>query len=170
MTCGAEFTALLLKHVDALTADRMNTALKEILADARVLVATTTEIDKVPEGIRGLFTHEIEMTAPDEGEREGILRSIIDDAGIRLSPDADLGNVAVKTAALVAGDLVDVVDRALVSKRNRIETLAAAATKASPSTEKVTTRDIELAGGHFSNSLMKADFDGRCGCSAEELC
>jgi peroxin-6 len=158
-TCGAEFTALLVKHVGALTADRMNTALKEILADSRVLVATTTEIDKVPEGIRGLFTHEIEMTAPDEGEREGILRGIIDDAGIKLSPEVELGNVAVKTAALVAGDLVDVVDRALVAKRNRIEELASSATKALSSSEKITTRDIELAGGHFSNSLTKADLD-----------
>jgi peroxin-6 len=138
----------------------MNTALKEILADSRVLVATTTEIDKVPEGIRGLFTHEIEMMAPDEGERQGILRGIIDDAGIRLSPEVDLGNVAVKTAALVAGDLVDVVDRALVAKRNRVEELALSATKASSSLHKVTTRDIELAGGHFSNSLTKGDFDG----------
>ncbi|KAL1644583.1 peroxisomal assembly protein [Didymella pomorum] len=160
LTCGAEYTALLIKHVDALTADRMNTALKEILADSRVLIATTTEIDKVPEGIRGLFTHELEMTAPDEGEREGILRSIIDDAGIRLSPDVDLGNIAVKTAALVAGDLVDVVDRAVVAKRTRIEELAATASKASSSGEIVTARDIELAGGHFSNSLTKADLDG----------
>lgn len=159
-TCGAEFTALLIKHVDALNADRMNTALKEILAESRVLVATTTEIDKVPEGIRGLFTHEIDMTAPDEGEREGILRSIIEDAGIRLSPEADLGNVAIKTAALVAGDLVDVVNRALVAKRNRLEALAATASQSSPSSENVTIKDIELAGGHFSNSLTKADLDG----------
>ncbi|KAJ4382994.1 peroxisomal assembly protein [Didymella sp. IMI 355093] len=160
LTCGAEFTALLIKHVDALTADRMNAALKEILSDSRVLIATTTEIDKVPEGIRGLFTHELDMTAPDEGEREGILRSIIDDAGIRLSPDVDLGNIAVKTAALVAGDLVDVVDRAVVAKRTRIEELAATASKASLTGEVVTARDIELAGGHFSNSLTKADLDG----------
>ncbi|KAF1946215.1 AAA-domain-containing protein [Clathrospora elynae] len=160
LTCGAEFTALLIKHVDALNADRMITALKEILADSRVLIATTTEIDKVPDGIRGLFTHEIEMTAPDEGEREGILRSIIDDIGIRLSPEADLGNVAVKTAALVAGDLVDVVDRALVAKQNRLEALATSASKSLTSSETVTTRDIELAGGHFSNSLTKADLDG----------
>lgn len=160
LTCGAEFTALLVKHIDALNADRMNTALKEILADSRVLIATTTEIDKVPEGIRGLFTHEIEMSAPDEGEREGILRGIVDDAGIRLSPDVDLGNVAVKTAALVAGDLVDVVDRALVAKRTRIEALAQSASKDHPSGSTVTLRDIELAGGHFSNSLTKADLDG----------
>ncbi|KAF1949431.1 AAA-domain-containing protein [Byssothecium circinans] len=160
LTCGAEFTALLVRHVDALNADRMNTALKEILADSRVLVATTTDIDKVPEGIRGLFTHEIEMSAPDEGERQGILRSIIEDSGIRLSPDVDLSSVAVKTAALVAGDLVDVVDRALVAKRNRIEALAKTASQDASPTEAVTTRDIELAGGYFSNSLTKADFDG----------
>ncbi|KAF2132615.1 AAA-domain-containing protein [Dothidotthia symphoricarpi CBS 119687] len=160
LTCGAEFTALLLKHVDALNADRMITALKEILADSRVLIATTTEIDKVPEGIRGLFTHEIEMMAPDEGEREGILRSVIEDTGIRLSPDVELGNVAIKTAALVAGDLVDVVDRALVAKSNRLEALAVSASKSLASSEKITTRDIELAGGHFSNSLTKADLDG----------
>ncbi|KAJ4287336.1 peroxisomal assembly protein [Kalmusia sp. IMI 367209] len=160
LTCGAEFTALLIKHIDALNADRMNTALKEILADSRVLVATTTEIDKVPEGIRGLFTHEIEMSAPDEGEREGILRGIVEDAGIRLSPDVDLSNVAVKTAALVAGDLVDVVDRALVAKRSRIEAFAKEASREQSSGAAVTLRDIELAGGHFSNSLTKADFDG----------
>ncbi|KAF2786353.1 AAA-domain-containing protein [Melanomma pulvis-pyrius CBS 109.77] len=159
-SCGAEFTALLVKHIDALNADRMNTALKEVLADSRVLIATTTEVDKISEGIRGLFTHEIEMTAPDEGEREGILRGIIDDAGIRLSPEVELANVAVKTAALVAGDLVDVVDRAIVAKRNRLEALASSASKASPGLESVTTRDIELAGGHFSNSLTKADLDG----------
>ena len=160
LTCGAEFTALLIKHIDALNADRMNAALKEILADSRVLIATTTEIDKVPEGIRGLFTHEIEMMAPDEGEREGILRSIIEDAGIRLSPEADLGNVAVKTAALVAGDLVDVVDRALAAKQNRLEALAASASGSSSALDQITIRDIELAGGHFSNSLVKADLDG----------
>ncbi|KAF2874928.1 peroxisomal biogenesis factor 6 [Massariosphaeria phaeospora] len=159
LTCGAEFTALLVKHVDVLNADRMNTALKEILADSRVLIATTTDIDKISEGMRGLFSHEIEMSAPDEDEREGILRSFIDDAGIRLSPEVDLANVAVKTAALVAGDLVDVVDRAIVAKRNRLEDLALFASKTSASLDAVTTRDIELAGGHYSNSLTKADFD-----------
>lgn len=159
LTCGAEFTALLIKHIDALSADRMNAALKEILADSRVLIATTTEVDKVPEGIRGIFTHEIAMSAPDEGEREGILRSIVEDAGIRLSPDVDLANVAVKTAALVAGDLVDVVDRAMVAKRTRIEALAKSASKTSSSDSPVTTKDVELAGGYASNSLTKSDLD-----------
>ena len=159
LTCGAEYTALLLKHVEALNADRMTTALKEVLADSRVLIATTTEVDKVPEGIRGLFTHELEMTAPDEKEREGILRGIVEDTGIRLSPDVELSNIAVKSAALVAGDLVDVVDRAIVAKRTRLELLAQTATKLSSSSDLVTIKDIELAGGPSSNSLTKGDFD-----------
>ncbi|KAF2498943.1 peroxisomal biogenesis factor 6 [Lophium mytilinum] len=158
-TCGAEYTTLLLKHVEALNADRMTTALKEVLADSRVLIATTTEIDKVPEGIRGLFTHELEMSAPDEGEREGILRGVVENSGIRLSPDVELSSVAIKTAALVAGDLVDVVDRALVAKQTRLESLAELSTKTLLLPYSVTVKDIELAGGPASTSLAKVDLD-----------
>ncbi|KAK5150600.1 hypothetical protein LTR04_006781, partial [Oleoguttula sp. CCFEE 6159] len=157
LTCGAEFTALLIRHVEAFNADRMTTALKEVLADSRVLIATTTEVDKIPDGIRGLFTHELEVSAPDEGEREGVVRGIIEDAGIRLASDVDLSAVAVKTAALVAGDLVDVVDRAIVAKRERLEKLAATATKQRG--DVVTVKDIHLAGGPSSASLIKADLD-----------
>jgi peroxin-6 len=156
LTCGAENTALVIRHIEALTAERMISALKEILADARVIIATTTEVDKIPDGVRSMFTHELEMGAPDEGEREGILRSIIDDSGIALSPDVDLGGVAVKTAALVAGDLVDVVDRALVARRTRLESLATQAT--STSEDLVTIRDVQVSGGP-SRCLTKSDFD-----------
>lgn len=159
MSCGAEHTTLLIKHVDALNADRMATALKEVLSDVRVLIATTTEVDKVPEGIRALFTHELDMSAPDEGEREGILRGIVEDAGIRLAPDVELSSVAVKTAALVAGDLVDVVDRAIVAQENRLISLATEATKTVSPDEPVTVKDIELSGGYASNSVTKLDFD-----------
>lgn len=130
--------------------------MKEILADARVVIATTTEVDKVPDGVRGLFTHELEMRAPDEGEREVILRSIIDDRGISLGPDVDLSSVALKTAALVAGDLVDVVDRALVAQRSRLEKLTS---QAMDTSTKITVRDIQVAGGASSRGLTPADFD-----------
>ncbi|KAL5329779.1 hypothetical protein ACEPPN_003297 [Leptodophora sp. 'Broadleaf-Isolate-01'] len=156
MTCGPEYCALMIRHIEALTADRMITALKEILAGSRVLIATTTEVDKIPDGVRGLFTHELEMTAPDEWEREGILRSIIDDQPVALAPDVDLSGVAVKTAALVAGDLVDVVDRALVARNSRIEALAS--TSSDPDTV-VTVRDVLVAGGPAGRCLTKADFD-----------
>jgi peroxin-6 len=156
MACGPEFCALLVRHLEALTADRMVTTLKEILAGSRVLIATTTEIDKIPDGVRGLFTHELEMTAPDEWEREGILRGIIDDQPVALAPDVDLSGVAVKTAALVAGDLVDVVDRALVARNSRLEKLASTT---SDSETLVTARDVLVAGGPAGRCLTKADFD-----------
>lgn len=158
LTCGPQYTALVLKHVEALNADRMIAAMKEVLADSRVLIATTAEVDKVPDGIRSLFTHELEMSAPDEAEREGILRGIVEDLGIRLSTDVDLSNIAVKTAALVAGDLVDVIDRALVAKNNRLEAIVATANKALPQdTPQLTVQDLKLAGGHATSSLTTAD-------------
>ncbi|KAF2756698.1 peroxin 6 [Pseudovirgaria hyperparasitica] len=159
LACGAEYTALLIKHVEALNADRMVSSLKEILNESRVLVATTTEVDKVPDGIRSIFTHELEMTAPDENEREGILRNIVMNSGVPLSPEVELSTIAMKTAALVAGDLVDVVDRAIVAKQNRIEDLArTASTALPPNSQTVLPRDIELSGGIASVSLTAADF------------
>ncbi|KAG0648024.1 Peroxin-6 [Hyphodiscus hymeniophilus] len=156
MSCGPEFCALMIRHIEALTADRMITALKEILSNARVLIATTTEVDKIPDGVRGLFTHELEMNAPDEWEREGILRSIIDDQSVPLAPEVDLSAVAIKTAALVAGDLVDVVDRALVARQSRLEILASAT---SNSDTLVSVRDILVAGGASSRCLTRGDFE-----------
>ncbi|KAL0254279.1 peroxisomal assembly protein [Diplodia seriata] len=158
LSCGSQFTALLLRHVEALNADRIVVALKEVLADSRVLIATTTEVDKVPDGIRSLFTHELEMSAPDEAEREGILRGIVEDRGIRLSADVDLSNIAVKTAALVAGDLVDVIDRALVAKNNRLEAVVAAANRDLPPDAPYSTiQDVQLAGGSATASLTTVD-------------
>ncbi|OWP01409.1 peroxisomal bioproteinsis factor [Marssonina coronariae] len=156
MACGPEFCALLIRHIEALTADRMISALKEILSGARVLIATTTEVDKIPDGVRGIFTHELEMSAPDESEREGILRSILDDQPVALAPEVDLGGVAIKTAALVAGDLVDVVDRALVARNSRLEGLASAS---SETESAVTVRDVLIAGGPAGRCLTKSDFE-----------
>ncbi|GAB1310330.1 peroxisomal assembly protein [Madurella fahalii] len=156
MSCGADCCALLIRHIEALTADRMVSSIKEILADARVLIATTTEVEKVPDGIRALFTHELEMSAPDEGEREGILRTILDDRGVALDPEVDLGGIALKTAALVAGDLVDVVERALVAQRSRLEQLSANATSEE---QAVTLRDVQVAGGPAASGLTKQDFE-----------
>ncbi|KAK1755311.1 hypothetical protein QBC47DRAFT_324218 [Echria macrotheca] len=156
MSCGPDCCALLIRHIEAMTADRMVSSLKEILAEARVLIATTTEVEKVPDGIRALFTHELEMNAPDEGEREGILRSIIEDRGIALDPEVDLGGIALKTAALVAGDLVDVVERALVAHRARLEQLSV---KSSTAELAVTVRDVQVAGGPAASGLTKQDFE-----------
>lgn len=156
LSCGPACCSLLVRHIEALTADRMVSAIKEILADARVFIATTTEVDKIPDGVRGLFTHEIEMNAPDEGEREGILRTIVEDRNIPLDPEVDLSSIALKTAALVAGDLVDVVERAIVAQQSRLEALSA---KASTPEHPVSVRDIQLAGGPQATALTRPDFD-----------
>ncbi|KAL4882808.1 hypothetical protein BJY04DRAFT_226879 [Aspergillus karnatakaensis] len=155
--CGADCTALLIKHIEVLTADRIVSAMSEILADARVVIATTTDVEQIPEGIRSLFTHEFEITAPEEKEREGILRNAVSERSIKLAPDVDLGTVALKTAALVAGDLVDVVERASVARASRLEKLADAASAQSGS--KVTVRDVLLAGGEAVRGVTKVDFD-----------
>lgn len=157
LECGLEYTAICIKHIETLSSDRVAASLKDVLKSARVLVATTTDVDKIPDTVRGLFTHELEMTAPDEGEREGILRDIVAESGVPLAVDVDLAAIAVKTAALVAGDLVDVVDRAVVAKTERLDSLATAMTQHTGSV--VTVKDIQLSGGAAASSLTPADFE-----------
>ncbi|EFR02168.1 peroxisomal biogenesis factor 6 [Nannizzia gypsea CBS 118893] len=156
--CGSACTALLIEHIEVLTADRIVTSFKEIVASSRVIIATTTDVEKVPEGIRSLFTHELEMTAPEEKEREGILRNAVADLALRISPNVDLASVAVKTAALVAGDLVDVVERAVAERTLRLEKLADSAAPLDAKST-VSVRDVQIAGGDATRSVTKADFD-----------
>ena len=155
MSCGPDCCALLIQHIEALTADRIESTMKEILEDTRVLIATTNEVDKVPDGVRGLFTHELEMGAPDEAEREAILKTIISNRGVSLEPTIDLNAIALKTAALVAGDLVDVVERATIAQQSRLEKLSGNVEGGAP----VTVRDIQVAGGPLARCLTKSDFD-----------
>lgn len=156
MSCGSDCCALLVQHVEALTADRIESTIKEILEDTRVLIATTSDVDKVPDGVRALFTHELEMTAPDEAERESILKSIISDRGVSLEPSIDLNSISLKTAALVAGDLVDVVERASIAQQSRLEQLSAKNTQESTI---ITVRDVQVAGGPLARCLTKSDFE-----------
>ena len=157
-SCGATCTALVLRHIEVLTADRMVSALTEIVQDSRLVIATTTDVEKIADGVRGLFTHELQMTAPDESEREGILESVVTDRGVSLSPDVDLAAVALKSAALVAGDLVDVVERAVVAKRTRLEALVEAANQ-NDETSNISLRDVEISGGEAARCVTKVDFE-----------
>ena len=156
LACGPEFMTLLIRHIDALTANRMISAMRDIAQNVRVLIATTTDIDKMPEGVRSLFTHELELTAPDEGEREGILRGVIEQRGTWISQDIDLSAIAVKTAALVAGDLVEIVNRAVIAKQGRLELMIA---RNSIEARVILMRDILVSGGENIHCLTKADFD-----------
>lgn len=158
LTCGADCTVILVRHVEALTAERMVTAIKDTVPDVRVLIATTTEIENISDGVRSLFTHELEIMAPDEGEREGTLQDIVDDRAIRLGHNVDLASIAVKTAALVAGNLVDIVDRAVVARRDRLKKLVTKGSLEGEGTE-VLVRDVLVSGGEDARCVTKADFD-----------
>jgi peroxin-6 len=154
-SCGSQFTALVVTHVEMLTADRMVPTLSEVISDSRVLIATTTELDKMPDGLRSLFTHEIDVHAPSETEREGILNNACLEQGLRLDPSVHLDVVALQTAALVAGDLVDVVDRASQAHARRVEQLTAA--------KDVSKGDIMYSGGSLASSVTNADFNEAIG-------
>ena len=151
MTCGIEFTVPIIQHAEALTSDRVASQLKGYIQELRALIITTTELGKIPESLRSLVTHELEISAPDENDREGILSEIVNDRAIRLAYDVELAAVAVKTAALVAGDLSDVIERALVARKERLRTMSA--------DNKTLTRDILVSGGSSARCIIKADFD-----------
>ena len=158
MNCGPDCTLVSLRHVEALTAERMITAIRDSTIDVRVIIATTTDIGNVPDGIRSLVTHELEITAPDEGEREGILRGLTEDRAIILASNVDLASVAVRTAALVAGNLADIMDRAIVARQDRLEKLIVKRSIEEEGTHLL-IRDILVSGGEDARCVTKADLD-----------
>ena len=156
---GPALTAILLRHIEALTADRMVMALKDILKDMKVMIATTTELSQVAENIRSLFTHEIEVFTPDEGEREGLLREIVAGRQMRVANDVHFAAIAVKTAALVAGNLIDIVDRALIARRQRLERLITARPTTDEHKMSPIIQDVLISGGEAVRCVTKADFE-----------
>ncbi|ORY82658.1 P-loop containing nucleoside triphosphate hydrolase protein [Protomyces lactucae-debilis] len=160
---------LLLRNIDALAKKKddmesgQESAMRFVLADClkRVavdagefpvaVVATTSEKDKVPDGILGCFRHEVEMNAPDEAERFKILSTLTQQ--VPLAPDVSVQSLAVRSAALVAADLVNVLKRARNFAQDRMEALAAEL--ATPSAQ----RDLYLAG----EWLTADDFDKAIG-------
>ncbi|OAP63708.1 hypothetical protein AYL99_02935 [Fonsecaea erecta] len=147
---GAQQTALLIQHIDALTADRMVPVLQEIISESRVLIATTSKIDDIPAGIRSLFSHELEVSAPDEKAREVILRNACVSISTPLSTTVNLKSIALQTAALVAGDLLDVVNRALLARSTRLLSLA--------ESQSCNVSDIFISGGQTATHLLPSDF------------
>ncbi|KAJ6606664.1 AAA-domain-containing protein [Mycena vulgaris] len=75
-----------------------------------MVFATTAEADRVPMGILSCFKHEVAFEAPNEAERHEMLRALVTDTV--LAPDASLSKLATETAALVAGDISSLVQRA----------------------------------------------------------
>ena len=197
LACGKENTVLLISHVEAFAGaasggsggggGKIVELLKEIVNGWRVIVGTTGEVEKLGVsggggapggggqgggGIRGVFTHELDVAAPDEGEREGLLKGIVEEKGVNLGEDVQLSSVAVKTAALVAGDLVDVVERSVASARERVNQLVkrlanlpppipppTGADGVEPLKNLLTVRDLHLAGGDEVRTVLMRDFE-----------
>jgi peroxin-6 len=125
-------------------------ALQAIISWSRVLIATTTKIDDIPAGIRSLFTHEFEVSAPDEVAREIILRNACVSNSVPLSASINLKSIAMQTAALVAGDLLDVVNRASLARSSRLLSLS--------ESQSCELSDIYLSGGQAATDLLAGDF------------
>lgn len=155
LTCGPKYTAILIRHIEELSSTRMISAFKFATSSCRMIIATTTEIDQLPDTLRNLFTHELEVSAPDENERCGLLNNIVLDHGLSLAHDVDLSSLALKSAALVAGDLSDIIDRAITARTTRLESLLI--TNRAPNSSPI-IRDI-LVSTPSAHVLTSADFD-----------
>ena len=150
LSCGAQQTAVLVQHIDVLTAARMEPTLQDIIQDSRILIATTSNIDDVPDGLRSLFTHEFQVTAPNETAREVILRNACASSSLPMSPSINLKNIALKNASLVAGDLLNVLERASLARSQRLADLA--------SSQSCTVSDIIISGGQSTTHFLPSDF------------
>ncbi|BGP43176.1 peroxisomal assembly protein [Rhodotorula kratochvilovae] len=166
---------LLLRNVEALARKSqametgqeppMTTVLRDCFASIRdgwkasghpvVVVATTTDVDKVPTGVLGLFKEEIGIEAPGEPERLAILRALT--AADLLAPDVSLRSLAVQTAALVANDLVDLVRRSRAAAAERVLSLPSSTSSSSPpSLVDLAHAGVALTAADFSAALDKA--------------
>jgi len=97
-----------------------------------IVLGTTTDVDKLPTGVLGLFKEELGIEAPGEPERLAILQNLT--RSEHLAPDVSLRSLAVQTAALVANDLVDLVRRARAAAAERVLSLLSPSSPTSPST------------------------------------
>lgn len=115
------------------------------------LVATTNKREAIGQSVAGLFRHEIEIRAPDQSERVEILKNLLEAHKLR---DVDIHALSIKSAALVANDLADVVRRACESAMEEGSLIARAA--------GVEQFDVDLSGGirlrdqHFETALSIA--------------
>ena len=155
VSCGQGQTALLIQNIDVLSADRIVAALQDILGSLRVVIATTTQLDKITPGMRSLFTHELEVSAPDETAREAILQNVALTLRSPVSYNVSFKSMALQTAALVAGDLVDVIHRATSARSQRLVSLA--------ESQDISTTDLSIAGGMNVTHLLQSDFTAAIG-------
>ncbi|KAH9483816.1 Peroxisomal biogenesis factor 6 [Psilocybe cubensis] len=113
-----------------------------------IVLGTTSESGRVPKSLQSCFKQEINIEAPDEVERLEILQCLV--SGEIIGSDVSLQHVATQTAALLAGDLRDLVARAKAASIDR-------ATSTSGLVKNDTfLRNIALSAADFDVALSKA--------------
>ncbi|KAJ2110002.1 peroxisomal assembly protein, partial [Coemansia sp. S142-1] len=126
-----------------------------------IVIASTSQSDKIPTSLAAVFHHEIELPVPDERTRLALLTSITE-SSLLLAPDADISYIAQQTASFVARDLVTLVRRAERSAWKRVQALAAAESRGSA----LRTRDLQLSGQMITREdLLSALGDARASMS-----
>ncbi|KAJ7849118.1 AAA-domain-containing protein [Mycena olivaceomarginata] len=159
---------LLLRHIDGLAQTTqvsepgkepvLTTVLRECIDNVQnswrisghpiMVFATTANAERVPMGILSCFKHEIAFEAPNEAERLESLEALL--AGTVLAPDVSLSRLATETAALVAGDIASLVQRADATAIER-------ASRISTSSEvDVMSAGVAITAADFESALEKA--------------
>ncbi|KAI0328087.1 AAA-domain-containing protein [Cubamyces sp. BRFM 1775] len=166
---------LLLRHIDAFAQSTQGLepgkepAVGEVLRDCIaslqpswnltgfpvLLFGTTDSHERVPPKILSCFKHEVVFEAPGEAERHAILLSVL--ANCTLAPDVSVKDLAVQTAALVAADLVDLVNRAKAAAIQRsLDSSSSDAYSVFYSGIPLTAADFDLALGKARASYSES--------------
>ncbi|KAJ2163170.1 peroxisomal assembly protein [Coemansia sp. RSA 552] len=128
-----------------------------------IVIATSSQPDKVPASLATAFRHEIELPVPDEQTRLALLQSISANS-MPLASDTDLAFISQQTASFVARDLVMLIKRAesRAWKRAHPHMSSDAGTEPPPQH----SRDVILAGQEItSDDLLGALGDARASMS-----
>lgn len=115
-----------------------------------VVMATTSDMDKLPTSVLATFKDTIAIDAPGETERLAMLKGLV--SCDLLARDVSLRSIAIQTAALVANDLVDLVRRARVAAVDRVFKV----TNGECTVDDLSDAGVALAGADFSLALDKA--------------
>ncbi|KAF5330107.1 hypothetical protein D9758_018140 [Tetrapyrgos nigripes] len=113
-----------------------------------VIIGTTSQSDRVPNGLLSCFKHEVEFQAPDEHDRYNALRTLL--SNWIISPDVSLSNLAQQTAAFLVGDLTNLVTRAeaaAIVRASKISNLKEA---------RITEAGVSLTNADFAEALAQA--------------
>ncbi|KAJ1739339.1 peroxisomal assembly protein [Coemansia sp. RSA 1086] len=127
-----------------------------------IVIATSSQTDKVPVALETAFRHEIDLPVPDESTRLALVERIAT-KGLPLSADTDLAYIAQQTASFVARDLAMLLKRAESRAWIRLQQSLSPLHK---NEQSLRTRDALLSGLSITNEdLLGALGDARASMS-----